>query len=449
MKFVSRRDIKKSDRLREINEDHAQALADDIYKNGLLQLPVIVSMDNPQLVIGGHRLRALAILEERGESQYMCNGTMTHITRLPVLVVGELSPRQLLDMELAENVLRLDLTWQERADATAKIHSAVAQLYTEVPYPNPDRPAPAIATAQVMQSGGDSRALSTIRQDVTRAVIMAEHMHKPEVRAAKTFNEAWTVVRKEMQGLTQRVMARVMSEEESIHTLHEGNFLDYEITDVDLILSDPPYGVDADSWTCKFKDTPHEYKDTLAHALKVSGDIFRLGLKHWTKPQASLFMFCSPEHWNKLAEMAILEGWTIWPRPLVWKKSNEGIRPWGIQGFVYTYESILYATKGEKGLLKSIPDVIEIYKVHHSGRLHGAQKPVELYQRLIEITCLPGDTILDPTCGSGTIFPACNVTQTIGIGCENNPELWPMIKSRFAEGRPEPTAQVDMGLDAL
>ncbi len=437
MRSIRHDDIIIGERIRPIDESHARSLAEDIKKNGLLQPLVLQSAETPLLVIGGHRRRAIQILRDGGVPTYRYGGMDISTNRCAHIIVGDLSPHELLEMELAENILRLELTWQERMATVAKLHKGLQEQH-------PDIPQTATATAVVMVEKGDTRGIDGARVEVARSAIIAEHMSIPEVAAAKTLNEAWTVVRKNVQSTANRALANIMKDTPTVHTFHKGPFSTLQCEGVSLIISDPPYGIEADTWTTKFKDTPHQYKDDLATAIATATAILTLGMEKWTLDRANLFMCCSPELWHILAEAAIALGWSIWPRPLVWKKSNEGIRPWGIQGFAYTYETILYATKGQKGLVKSVGDVIEVYKVARHNRLHGAQKPVELYQRLIELTCNPGDTILDPTCGSGTIFPAANLTKTFAIGAEQDETLWPIIIPRLSEGIGEPTTQPEL-----
>jgi hypothetical protein len=446
MNFTSRKYIVIPERIRDINEKHAQELADDIEINGLLQPLVLKSFDDPRLVIGGHRLRALEILAERGVQQYNFNGNMCHIDRVPYVKVGDLPPEHLLRMEIAENVVRLALDWQDKATAIARLHALEQQRAAEQPDPILHT---ARDTARKLQSLGDTRDATTINKEVLRAVTVAEHMDDPDVAAAKTLSEAWTVVRKKSIALSNRVLSKLMelAPTTSRHIFYKGEFQRFQsaISGVSLVLSDPPYGISADSWTSKFKNTPHQYDDSWYGARDIIWAILSDSYNFWTLPQANLFMFCSPELWHIVRDMAEEAGWTTWPRPLIWKKSNEGIRPWGTQGFCYTYESVLWATKGEKGLIKSIADVLEVYKVSNSEREHGAQKPVDLYIKLIETCCHPGDIIFDPTCGSGTIFPAAEATKTTAIGCEVNPDLFPQIEARISHLTPQlPAVQGDI-----
>ncbi len=77
---------------------------------------------------------------------------------------------------------------------------------------------------------------------------------------------------------------------------------------------------------------------------------------------------------------------------------------------------ILFASKGGKPFSTLYSDVIGVPNL--KNRVHAAQKPVKLYRPLITRNCLPGDPMLDPCCGSGTIFRAAALTKTIATGIE-------------------------------
>jgi DNA modification methylase len=441
MQLISRDDIKCGERVRTPKPEDIAALANDIEEKGLFHPIVITSLEDPWLVAGETRILAIDLIAERaidnGEDPiYRHNMTILLCDQIPYVTVGQLTARQMVEYEIAENLIRTEIPWQDKARALAKLHAM-------------QEDSRATTTARMLVAAGDKRDVNTVSIEINRAAIVADNLDNPAVAGAKSLKEAFNVIRKDVTAMSSRVLgASAPDPTETPHTFFRDSMQNVfkdpwpASRPVDTIIADPPYGVEADSWTTKFRDTPHNYRDDLNKALADADTIFREGLRI-TAERANLFMFCAPQHWLRLAELAIAAGWNIWPRPVIWYKSREGIRPQGMQGFCYTYETILQATKGGKGLIRSINDVIECYKVSRHGRLHGAQKPVDIYRILIECSSLPGDTILDPTCGSGTIFPACNITKTIGIGIEQNSELWPVIEARLLEGLGESSSDLE------
>lgn len=79
---------------------------------------------------------------------------------------------------------------------------------------------------------------------------------------------------------------------------------------------------------------------------------------------------------------------------------------------------ILYATKGQKGLLLSLPDVLDVKRVETAEKSHGAEKPQELLRTLIQHSTLPGDYILDPCAGSASTLVAARALARKALGFE-------------------------------
>jgi adenine-specific DNA-methyltransferase len=66
------------------------------------------------------------------------------------------------------------------------------------------------------------------------------------------------------------------------------------------------------------------------------------------------------------------------------------------------------------------PDVLDW--TYTGNRLHPTQKPVGILRPLIEAFSLPGDTVLDPFCGSGSTLVAAHETGRAWLGIELDPE---------------------------
>ncbi len=74
--------------------------------------------------------------------------------------------------------------------------------------------------------------------------------------------------------------------------------------------------------------------------------------------------------------------------------------------------------------------VITIPTAPKAGQ-HPTQKPVALMEYLIKTYTNEGEIVLDFTLGSGTTIVACNNTNRIGIGFENNQEYGDVIRKRL------------------
>ena len=102
--------------------------------------------------------------------------------------------------------------------------------------------------------------------------------------------------------------------------------------------------------------------------------------------------------------------------PPIWDKGSTGHAPARTLGWRRSHELILFASKGGKRFSTVTSDVIRVPNVRDKG--HAAEKPTELYVELLKRSCLPRDRVLDPCCGSGTIFQAARETYTTATGIE-------------------------------
>src|SRR5256885_15336189 len=86
-------------------------LAEKIHALGLFH-PIVVRNDGVTLVAGERRHKAIEHLTFLGRA-FRCGGTEVPPGHLPVVRLGDLSPTDLFEAELTENVIREDLTWRE------------------------------------------------------------------------------------------------------------------------------------------------------------------------------------------------------------------------------------------------------------------------------------------------------------------------------------------------
>ena len=418
-----------NERTRDLDTPHRDELISDIRKNGLLQ-PIILGdrgadpFTSPPLIDGLHRLAAIEVLHAQGEI-ITYDGFPINLSCIPFVRFSDLDPARLLEAEIAANIFRKDLTWQERTNALSRLHKLEQDL-------NPDA---TFSSTAAKLAGVTGKSESTLKQAISRATVIAEAMESnPELANSRSETEAMSRLKTDFTRLASGLLEGGFSTTNSLHRLIEGDLVEIlptlENSSVDLILTDPPYGVGADGWTSKFKDAPHHYRDSMKHAMGIYAAIFGQGFR-LGKERSNIFTFCAIEYWATLREMAEDSGWSVWPRPVIWHKSNEGIRPWGQKGYAYCYEAILFACKGQRGLSRTGSDVISgIYKVR--DREHGAAKPAALYTQLIQSACLPGDVVLDPCCGSGTIFEAATLASAIAVGIEVDPHYAELSRGRMS-----------------
>lgn len=401
------------------------------------------------LLAGERRFR---VISERNEA-YHCGNEQVPAGHIPAIVYALEDYKDQQLVELHENVMRLDLTWQERVEAIKRLNDrAVA---SGKPYP---RTLVARAVDKGVEDEQNPRANPSPKayRKVAQALTIANYLDDPEVNKAATETEALRIAtRKLEQQIAERLMKVDFKAQQKpaesgkqqskaaekaaevanldfdldlpartkIGKLLIGDFRDYikDITNVACVVADPPYGMDAD----KFKDgghstfTPHEYRDDKEAALDIYYDLIQ-ALSSVCQPNAHAYIFCRFESWQDIVPMfADTQGeWTVRPRPLIWNRGGGKILSGHKTGYNSSYDTILVAMRGDRSFSATIADVISCHRVAGSNKVHGAQKPVEVYKTLLQMSCIPGDLVLDPMCGSGTIFEAARELGLDPIGIE-------------------------------
>lgn len=80
--------------------------------------------------------------------------------------------------------------------------------------------------------------------------------------------------------------------------------------------------------------------------------------------------------------------------------------------------------------------VLYFKTAEREGRLHPTQKPLSLYEYLINTYSNPSDTVLDPCMGSGTTGHAALINQRQFIGFEQDPDFFSVAKNRLTSIAP-------------
>jgi ParB-like chromosome segregation protein Spo0J len=374
-------------------------LATSIQDKGLLH-PIVVRHDRETssyiLVAGRRRLLAMKELIDT-DTPFSCNGEPIPPGAIPTLYLSRLPKDKIYEAELEENTQRIDLSWQERESALAILHE--------------------LRTAQATELGTTHTFGDTAREfhkpDATHvrdSIKLAEHLHDPDIASAKTRTEALKKLKgKLMLELGAELSARHKKVASDRHTIIHGSFMtataDLFLTAPTCIVTDPPYGIGADTFGDQTSAaTEHSYDDDPRTWVKLMSDLADLTYT-LSANKAHIYVLCTIEKWSDLADIFYEAHWDCWPRPLIWFKGAQGLVPRPTLGPRYTYDAILFANKNSKAVTgvysDCIADIPQIAKMRRA-----AEKPVRLYINLLRRSTSPGDTIWDPFCGTGPIFRA-------------------------------------------
>jgi len=364
-----------------------------------------------ELVIGERRLRACGALE------------------LPFLYLlkEDLDSFTLELVQLEENIKRSDLDWKEECAAKEKVHKLFQARFGE----SGAGSAGGHSLADTAEYLGESKTVT--HEDIELAVWMREI---PEVAAAPNK----TTAKKIVERLTQTVK-RGIALDEAIASASESNAIsvdsliesstptsstlssgekclleydrrcllgkmedrlaDFKDKSFDIVLFDPPWGVDLSKVSKKGGGT-QDYDD--------EAESFDANIGTWLqliytkmKPDSHLYMFFAIRYHRQVYDILELTGFETNRMPLIWHKKGAHVtrnpKLWPGR----SYEPIAFARKGNKPLaLMGQPDVIITPMPTPAIKgIHPSAKHPMVYRELLERSAEPGNAVLDPMAGSG------------------------------------------------
>ena len=197
---------------------------------------------------------------------------------------------------------------------------------------------------------------------------------------------------------------------------------------IDLIITDPPYGMSFQSNYRKEKHLKIENDNTLEWL-----DNFVQQAHRVLKINTHFYCFCSWHHID-IFKQAIQKHFEV-KNILIWVKNNTGMGD--LSGdYAPKHEFIIYARKGKKKLNGRRDSNILEYK-RTGNKLHPTEKPVNMFEFLIKKSSMENDIILDPFAGSGTTAIACINTKRNYILIEKEQEYIDIINKRIESVQPK------------
>jgi ParB-like chromosome segregation protein Spo0J/DNA modification methylase len=435
---------------RVFSPESLQDLQDSIETDGLLHPPVV--REDPAsgsliLVAGENRLKAITRIFSLGGS-FVFNETEFSASSgmIPYSSLGVLTPLQAEAAEYAENARRQDLSWQEAADATARLHALRGMQKQEAHLSGDSLPSASGGSQTVADTAKEifGRSDGSYHQKVSIDLALAKHLDNPLIAKAKSPQEALKILRADTQRKENIAAALAVGSSFSIgsHTLLNTNCLDWMASHIasnglpfSVICTDPPYGMGADQFgdaSGKLTGTEHHYKDDYPSWLALMSAWAPLSFSI-TAPQAHAYVFCDFDRFHELKSLMQSAGWYVFRTPFIVHKLNSGRVPLPESGPRRSYETILYAIKGNKPVTQIYPDVIPCNGDDNLG--HGAQKPVALFQNLLQRSVRPGDRILDCFAGTGPLLPAAHGMKCYATLLEMDPGSYGIILKRAEDLR--------------
>lgn len=182
---------------------------------------------------------------------------------------------------------------------------------------------------------------------------------------------------------------------------------------VDLVLTDPPYGINYQSKR-KGSLVPTSVRgDDSLNDLRAVLPLSDALLKH----DRHAYVFAAPTKLGQAMD-AMNDFWRL-KNVLVWDKGNAGTRGDLTAGFANNWEAILYGSKGRRPLIGPRPRCVYRHDWQASrDPVHPTVKPVGMMSWLIAKSTDRGELVLDPFTGSGVVLRAAAELGRRAIGID-------------------------------
>ena len=391
-----------------------ESLAASIARYGQLE-PIILD-ENNTLIAGERRLRACQLLKKK---------------EVEVKYIKELNELEKKEIELEENIQRKEFTWQEEVAAKQELHKLKQQVHGSA---EENRNSGGWSLKQTAVALGES--IGNVSMDIQLARGLQAF---PELLKEKSKTVAYKMLKKMQEQLLQEELARrmqkagIVQHPEVIH----GNCIEImqsmEANSVDLIVTDPPYGIDIDNShtfgrmtisNTNFEDSDHATFDLLDRAFN---QMYRI-----LKMDRHAYVFFAIDKYEAIVSLLTKHGFTVHPMPLIWDKGS-GSYPSQSLTFVHSYEPFLHISKGRRVLNGTPRDVFPIKRVPAGTKIHPTEKPTELLRDIINLSSNPGERVFDPFAGSGASLIAAKECGRQASGVELNPVYYDGICKRLGK----------------
>lgn len=197
---------------------------------------------------------------------------------------------------------------------------------------------------------------------------------------------------------------------------------------IDLLLTDPPYGV---SYVGKTKDAlkienDSMEKDSFIEFLKNAF----MAADQVMKPGAVFYIWHADSKSYEFRMGCELTGWEV-RQCLIWAKNTMVL---GRQDYQWKHEPCLYGWKGGAGHLwasdRKQTTILEFDRPTRNAE-HPTMKPIPLFDYQIKNNTKGGDAVLDLFGGSGTTIMACEQNGRNAFVMEYDPRYVDVIIDRW------------------
>jgi len=295
-----------------------------------------------------------------------------------------------------------------------------------------------ISDKAVVDTKKELAKIADVSHDTIAKVKTIEQKASPEIKEKLTtgeisINQAYQDIKKEEKRENfERKKNEFEKEIIPINTeqiIIYGNSIDVlptlETKIYDLLLTDPPYGMDFKSgWNDKDKIKNDKIEDTIILFENVLKNAVPL-----LKDDAHFYLFGNIDYLPQIKP--IIEKYLNLKNILIWDRKVIGMGDLKTYGFSY---DIIYF--GYNKFFKELNgtrdrDILSFNRVDPSKNIHPTEKPIELLEYLIKKSTNENDKILEPFAGGGSTLLACKNTNRKATGIEIEEKYYQLIKERI------------------
>lgn len=362
-----------------------EELADSLWRLGQIH-PILIDREL-KLVAGERRLTAAKHLG------------WTHIM---AQYSDEVEPHILKELELEENIRRVDISWQDQCRAVQEYHALRS------------------AHDPAWNQAATAEALGTSVQDVSAKLNVAEALASGNERVAQApkYSVARGIVQRDNERRASGALTALREEigkpkeESPILTADFHQWVKtYSGEPFNLIHCDFPYGINMQDSGQGGNAAHGDYEDgedVYWNLLKT----FAGNIDTFMAPSAHLMFWFSMKFYDQT--IRFIESETdirINPTPLVWLKSdNVGILADPSRGPRNILEFCLLGSRGDRKVVQAVANGIAAPTVRER---HMSEKPQNVIAHYFRMLCDDTSSVLDPTCGSGS---AIRAAKSAGAG---------------------------------
>lgn len=405
---------------KKVDEGKISELAVSIQAHGLLNAIVVKPVDRVrfpdapqqlkyQLVAGYRRLLAHALLKRK---------------EIEAKLLEQVDELEAEEIELDENIMREQLSWQDEVKAKARLVELRKVKYGD-------------SIRDVADHVGESRGELWEDTRLAKAMeVMPELAHSKNKSQAQ--NKLRLIARRlDLTEKAEKIMAESKEMAESFETkVFQGPW--QSITPkwtsgiAGCVITDPPYGIDLDEGETK-KGSPHpevyadNHYDVMDDIELMMKEAFRL-----LKDDAHAYFFFDIKNHAKVLAKLQSAGFTVDPIPLIWVKPGPGQTNHPDSRWGSGYEACFFCRKGARALLKQgQSNVLTHDPVPGNKKIHPVEKPTSLLRQLIESSTAPQEIVIDFYGGSGSTAEAAIQTGRNFLICEKDPAYYAGIVERL------------------